>query len=105
MARKKHKAAPRASSEGPKGSANSLWGGRFARGPAAVMEAINASIGFDKRLYKQDIAASKAHCAMLVQQKIVSARDGAAIGAGLDAILADIDKGRFEFSTALETSI
>jgi argininosuccinate lyase len=66
------------------------------------MQAINASIGFDKRLYRQDIVASKAHCAMLVRQNIVSAKDGAAIAAGLDAILADIDKGRFEFSTALE---
>ncbi len=81
---------------------NKLWGGRFASGPAAIMEAINASIDFDQRMYRQDIAASKAHCAMLVQQKIISAKDGAAIAAGLDAILSDIDKGKFEFSVALE---
>ena len=73
MARNKHKAASGASTGAArktagKGAANALWGGRFARGPAAIMEAINASIGFDRRLYKQDIAASKAHCAMLVQQ-------------------------------------
>jgi len=117
MATRKHKPASGASGgrshrrakAGPasgKGSggkaANALWGGRFAQGPAAVMEAINASIGFDRRLYRQDIAASKAHCAMLVKQKIVSAKDGAAIARGLDAILAEIDAGRFRFSTALE---
>jgi len=108
MATRKHKAASSASggrsherAQGGK-AANALWGGRFAKGPAAIMEAINASIGFDRRLYRQDIAASKAHCAMLVQQKIVSAKDGAAIAKGLDAILAEIDAGRFEFSTALE---
>jgi len=108
MATRKHKAAGSASggrsherAQGGK-AANALWGGRFAKGPAAIMEAINASIGFDRRLYRQDIAASKAHCAMLVKQKIVSARDGAAIAKGLDAILAEIDAGRFEFSTALE---
>jgi argininosuccinate lyase len=108
MARKKHKAAAGASAGRAKpagagaAGANALGGGRFASGPAAVMAAINASIGFDKRMYAQDIAASQAHCAMLVQQKIISAKDGAAISAGLDAILQDIAKGKFEFSTALE---
>ncbi len=112
MATRKHKASGRASGRGshgraPKGAAdgkaaNALWGGRFAQGPAAIMEAINASIGFDRRLYRQDIMASQAHCAMLVRQKIIAARDGAAIAKGLDAILAEIEAGRFEFSTALE---
>ncbi len=93
---------PKARRGAPAQGANALWGGRFASGPAAIMQAINASIGFDRRLYRQDIAASQAHCAMLVRQKIVSAKDGAAIAAGLDAILADIDRGKFEFSVALE---
>ena len=52
--------------------ANVMWGGRFAAGPAEIMQRINASIGFDRRLYAQDIAASKAHCEMLVRQGIVS---------------------------------
>ena len=79
-----------------------MWGGRFAAGPAAVMERINASIGFDRRLYAQDIAASKAHAAMLVRQGIISAADGAAIQSGLDRILAEIEAGSFAFKTALE---
>src|SRR3546814_3520595 len=56
--------------------ANTMWGGRFASGPAAVMERINASIGFDRRLYAQDIAGSKAHCTMLVHQRIIAQEDG-----------------------------
>lgn len=67
---------------------NKLWGGRFAAGPAAIMERINASIGFDKTLYRQDIAGSKAHCTMLVKQGIIPAADGAAILEGLDRVLA-----------------
>ena len=66
-----------------------MWGGRFADGPAAVMRAINASIPFDKRMWRQDIAGSKAHVAMLGQQGIVTADDAAAIAAGLDAVAAD----------------
>ncbi|MGE0155307.1 MAG: argininosuccinate lyase, partial [Reyranellaceae bacterium] len=81
---------------------NPMWGGRFAAGPDALMERINASIGFDKRLYRQDIAASKAHCAMLVRQKIIAAKDGKAIQAGLDKVLAEIEAGTFEFKTELE---
>jgi len=83
-------------------SANEMWGGRYAAGPSEVMERINASIGFDWRLYAQDIAASKAHCAMLVEQGIVAAEDGTAIRDGLDAILQEIEAGTFEFKTALE---
>lgn len=66
-----------------------MWGGRFAEGPAAVMREINASIPFDKRLWQQDIRASKAHVAMLANQSIVSAEDAAQISAGLDQIAAD----------------
>ncbi|WP_416365764.1 argininosuccinate lyase [Sphingomonas aerolata] len=65
-----------------------MWGGRFAEGPAAVMREINASIPFDKRLWKQDIAGSKAHVAMLGKQGIVSADDAATIAAGLDQVAA-----------------
>ena len=79
-----------------------MWGGRFASGPAAVMERINPSIDFDQRFYAQDIAASKAHCAMLVRQGIVSQQDGDAIVAGLDKVLREIEDGRFGFSRALE---
>ncbi|MGF1629044.1 MAG: argininosuccinate lyase [Kiloniellaceae bacterium] len=82
--------------------ANSMWGGRFAGGPAEVMEQINASIGFDRRLYAQDIAGSKAHCTMLVHQRIIGQDDGAAILAGLDTILAEIEAGDFVFKTSLE---
>ena len=79
-----------------------MWGGRFAAGPAAVMERINASIGFDQRLYAQDIAGSKAHCAMLVHQRIIGQEDGAAILAGLDRVLEEIEAGQFEFKASLE---
>jgi argininosuccinate lyase len=97
-AKKKDQAA--APAEAP--SAHEMWGGRFARGPDALMEAINASVGFDRRLYAQDIAGSKAHAEMLVAQGIVSAEDGAAIQDGLDRILEEIERGGFEFKTALE---
>ncbi|WP_425502568.1 argininosuccinate lyase [Roseospira goensis] len=79
-----------------------MWGGRFAAGPAAIMERINASIDFDKRLFRQDIAGSKAHCQMLMATGIVSKDDGEAILAGLDQILQEIVDGRFVFKTALE---
>ncbi len=68
---------------------NAMWGGRFAGGPSAIMREINASIPFDKALWRQDIAASKAHVAMLAQQRIVSAEDAAAIAGGLDSIAAE----------------
>ena len=83
-------------------SANKMWGGRYATGPSDIMERINASIGFDQRLYAQDIAASKAHCAMLVDQAIIGAEDGAAIQDGLDRILKEIEADTFEFKTSLE---
>jgi argininosuccinate lyase len=84
------------------GPANALWGGRFAGGPAEIMRRINASIDFDQRLWAEDIAGSKAHCAMLVAQNILSPQDGAAIAAGLDQIRAAIESGRFVFSDAHE---
>jgi argininosuccinate lyase len=83
-------------------SANAAWGGRFAGGPAEIMERINASIDFDKRLFAEDIAGSKAHCAMLVRQNILEAKDGEAIAAGLEQILSEIVAGNFVFKRAHE---
>ena len=85
-----------------RGGANAMWGGRFAIGPDAVMEAINASIDFDRRLAVQDIAASRAHAAMLGATGIVSDSDAAAIREGLLTVLSEIEAGDFEFSRALE---
>ena len=82
--------------------ANEMWGGRFAASPDALMEAINASIGFDQRLWAQDIAGSRAHAEMLAAQKIISADDASAILKGLDTIEEEIKSGSFEFKTAFE---
>jgi argininosuccinate lyase len=79
-----------------------MWGGRFASGPDAIMEEINASIDFDKHLFRQDILASKAHADMLAKQGIITAEDAKAIAHGLDTILSDIAAGRFDFKRALE---
>ncbi|HUR42999.1 MAG TPA: argininosuccinate lyase [Aestuariivirga sp.] len=81
---------------------NKMWGGRFQSGPDAIMEEINASIGFDKRLFTQDIAGSKAQAAMLAKQGIISKADADAIGKGLDTVQAEIEAGTFTFSRALE---
>jgi len=81
---------------------NKMWGGRFATGPDAIMEEINASIGFDQRLYRQDIAGSKAHATMLAATGILTQTDRDAILAGLDEVLAEIEGGTFKFSRALE---
>jgi argininosuccinate lyase len=81
---------------------NKMWGGRFGESPAAVMEEINASIDFDRHLYRQDIAASKAHAAMLAQQGIITADDAASIAHGLHTILSEIEAGKFSFQRALE---
>ena len=81
---------------------NAMWGGRFAAGPDAIMEAINASIGFDRRLHAQDISGSRAHAAMLAAQGIISDKDAKAIREGLLTVLSEIEGGNFEFSTALE---
>jgi argininosuccinate lyase len=93
MARKttKKKAAP-----------NTMWGGRYALGPAEIMEKINASIGFDRKLYAQDIAGSLAHADMLVAQGILTAKDGRAIKQGLARVKDEIEQGKFKFSTKLE---
>ena len=86
----------------PPGGANLLWGGRFAGGPAAIMQEINASIGFDRRMWRQDIAGSRAHAAMLAAQEIISEADHAAISRGLDQVADEIASGRFVFDPALE---
>ncbi len=83
-------------------TSNQMWGGRFAAGPDAIMEAINASIGFDKRMAAQDIAGSKAHAAMLAATGIVTDSDAEAMKEGLDKVLAEIEGGSFRFSAALE---
>lgn len=79
-----------------------MWGGRFAEGPAAVMREINASIPFDKRLWQQDIAGSKAHVAMLAAQKIVTEADAAEITRGLDAVAAEYAENGVPVDLALE---
>ena len=81
---------------------NKMWGGRFASGPGAIMEEINASIDFDKALYRQDIAASKAHAEMLAKQGIITADDAKRIAYGLDTILSEIADGKFSFKRTLE---
>jgi argininosuccinate lyase len=81
---------------------NKMWGGRFESAPDAIMEEINASIGFDQALFRQDIAASKAHVAMLAARGVVATADADAISAGLDQVLGEIENGRFNFSRALE---
>ena len=81
---------------------NKMWGGRFAAGPDAIMARINASIDFDRKLYAQDIAGSKAHAAMLANQGIIARTDANAIAKGLDQIKAEIEDGKFKFSQELE---
>jgi argininosuccinate lyase len=81
---------------------NRMWGGRFAASPAEIMEEINASIGFDKRLAPQDIRASKAHAAMLAAQGIITKADAREILKGLDEVLAQIERGDMPFQRALE---
>ena len=83
-------------------TANKQWGGRFTSGPSAIMEQINASIGFDKNLWKQDIQGSIAHAEMLAKQKIISETDKNSIHQGLREIEREIQSGQFEFSRALE---
>ncbi len=83
-------------------SANAMWGGRFSAGPDAIMEAINASIGYDQRLARQDIDGSRAHAAMLAAVGVITDQDAEAIHEGLSRVLAEIEGGTFAFSTALE---
>jgi argininosuccinate lyase len=79
-----------------------MWGGRFTRGPAAIMEEINTSIGFDKRLAGQDLAGSQAHAAMLAAQGIITQGDADAIAKGLRAIAKEIEGGSFPFRREFE---
>ena len=82
--------------------ANKMWGGRFSRNPDAIMDEINASIDFDQHLFRQDIAASKVHVAMLAQQGIIPAHDADRIAHGLDTILSEIEQGKLRFERSLE---
>ena len=79
-----------------------MWGGRFSAKPSDIMQAINVSIGFDRKLASQDIRGSKAHAVMLAKQGIISEKDKEDILAGLDAILSEIKAGTFEYSDELE---
>ena len=81
---------------------NVQWGGRFAEGPSAIMREINASIGFDRRLWRQDIRGSIAHASMLAHTGVITAEDEGAIRSGLEEIADDIAEGRFEFTETLE---
>jgi len=83
-------------------TSNQMWGGRFSSGPDAIMEEINASIDFDRKLYAQDIEGSLAHAAMLAECRIISAEDRDKISAGLNTILSEIGAGTFTFSRRLE---
>ncbi|SMR81844.1 argininosuccinate lyase [Aliiroseovarius halocynthiae] len=83
-------------------SANEMWGGRFSAGPDAIMEAINASIGYDQRMARQDIEGSRAHAAMLAATGVITEDDAKVIREGLLTVLAEIEAGNFAFSTALE---
>lgn len=85
-----------------KSSSNAMWGGRFAAGPDAIMEAINASIGFDRRLAKQDIEGSRAHAAMLAAQGIITDSDASAIREGLLTVLSEIEGDTFPYRVELE---
>jgi len=82
--------------------ANKMWGGRFGQKPDPLLERINVSIDFDRKLYRQDIAASKAHAAMLAKSGIITAQDAKEIAHGLDTILSEIEAGKFDFKRALE---
>ena len=81
---------------------NKMWGGRFGSDPDPLMEEINASIDVDRHLYRQDIAASKAHAAMLAKTGIITTQDAKRIAHGLDTILSEIEAGKFKFKRALE---
>ncbi|WP_341863461.1 argininosuccinate lyase [Gymnodinialimonas sp. 57CJ19] len=82
--------------------ANTMWGGRFAAGPDAIMEAINASISYDQRMARQDIEGSRAHAAMLAATGIVEGSDVDVIREGLLTVLSEIEGGTFAYSAALE---
>ena len=90
------------SHDNSRSAANRMWGGRFSASPSALMEAINASIGFDRRMARQDIEGSLAHSDMLAVQGIISEADRDAIHTGLRQILGEIEAGTFPFKTELE---
>jgi argininosuccinate lyase len=81
---------------------NQMWGGRFSSAPSDIMEQINASIDVDKRMWREDITGSKAHCEMLMAQGIIPETDGHAILKGLDQVAQEIESGEFEFKASLE---
>jgi argininosuccinate lyase len=81
---------------------NKMWGGRFGASPDAIMADINVSIDIDRQLYRQDVAASKAHADMLAKRGIISTKDAKQIVHGLDTILSEIESGKFRFKRALE---
>jgi len=81
---------------------NKMWGGRFGASQDAIMADINVSIDVDRQLYRQDVAASKAHADMLAKRGIISAKDAKQIVHGLDTILSEIERGKFRFKRALE---
>jgi len=83
-------------------AANRMWGGRFSKAPDEIMQAINASIGFDRKLYAEDIAGSKAHARMLAETGLISRSDAKSVLQGLDTILSEIESGELAFSAALE---
>lgn len=88
--------------DGQPSTGQSTWGGRFSEPTDAFVARLNASVAFDKRLHREDIAGSRAHAAMLARQGIISAADQAAIEAGLSQVEAQIAAGTFEWSVALE---
>ena len=88
--------------DGQNTATNAQWGGRFQAGPSVIMKEINASIGFDQKLWRQDIRGSLAHAAMLAKVGIISAEDADAIRNGLEALAHEIETGRFAFDPALE---
>ena len=102
MTRKTSPAAPPVPEAGAENVPNRMWGGRFEASSDEVMEAINASIDFDRRLYAEDIAGSIAHVTMLAKQGIVSQEDADAIADGLRRVQAEIEAGGFPFDRALE---
>src|SRR5260370_5580555 len=81
---------------------NKMWGGRFTRGPDAIMQDINASVDVDRRVVRQHIAASTAHAAMLAKHGIITGDDARQIAHGLDTILSEIERGKFKFKRSLE---
>jgi argininosuccinate lyase len=83
-------------------ASSKLWGGRFAEATEASVERFTASVHYDARLYRHDIAGSRAHARMLVRQELISAAEGEAIERGLAEILAEIEAGTFVFRPELE---